>query len=184
MAKAWFAVRCKADREDRIVKSLEARAVKNGVEGKILRLLVPSEKVAEIQNGAKRVSEMRMFPGYIFAEIVLDDDGALPEDVWYTVNETPGISGFVSQDRLLPQQMEPDEIERIIENIKEREEKPRPKILFEIGQKVRIKEGSFENYEAEIEDVFHDKGLLKLKVSIFGRFTTVEIEFGKVELEK
>jgi transcription termination/antitermination protein NusG len=182
MAKAWFAIRCQSEREESIARSLEARIKKNGIENQISRLVVPTEFVSEIKDGARKVSKMKMFPGYIFAEIELNADSLVTEDSWFTVMDTPGVSGFVSQDRLRPEPMEPDEVERILENMKEREEKPRPKVLFEVGQKVRIKEGSFENYEAEIEDVLHEKGILKLKVSIFGRHTSLELEFGKVEI--
>ena len=114
-------------------------------------------------------------------EGALEIIGEVPDDVWFTIMETPGISGFVGGNRMKPVPLDELEVQRIIDDIEARKEKPKPKMEFEPGDKVRIKEGSFENFDGTVESVDPTKWMLKVRVSIFGRDTSVELEYGKVE---
>ena len=179
--KAWYALRAQSEREEKIKESLEARVRAKGLEGYISQILVPAENVSEIREGKKRVSQQKMFPGYILLELQTLENGEVPEDVWFAIRETPGISGFVGGDRMQPMPLDDSEVQRIIEDIEARKEKPKPKVEFAPGDRVRIKEGSFENFDGAVESVDSTKWMLKVRVSIFGRDTSVELEYGKVE---
>ena len=171
----WYIVRAQSEREERIKEALEERIRAAGQEHLFGRVLVPSEHISEIRGGKKRITMQKMYPRYILIEMELTDDS------WLLVNETPGISGFVSADRRRPQPMPKDEITRILNVMEARKEKPKPKMEFEVGETVRIKEGPFQNYDGKVEEVQAAKGLVKIAVSIFGRSTNVEVEFSKVE---
>ncbi len=179
--KAWYALRAQSEREEKIKESLMTRIRAKGLEDTILQIIVPAENVSEIKEGKKRVSQQKMFPGYILVEVQKKEDGEVPQDVWFVIMETPGISGFVGGNRMNPVPLDETEVQRIIDDIDARKEKPKPKMEFEPGDKVRIKEGSFENFDGTVESVDPTKWMLKVRVSIFGRDTSVEMEYGKVE---
>ena len=179
--KAWYALRVQSEREEKIKESLVARIRAKGLEQHVSQIVVPAENVSEIKEGKKRVSQQKMFPGYILIEMLLNESGEVPEGIWFAVMETPGISGFVSPDRRKPEPLDDMEVRRILTDIESRKEKPKPKVEFEPGNKVRIKEGPFENFDGTVESVDSTKWMLKVKVSIFGRDTSVEMEYGKVE---
>ena len=179
--KAWYALRAQSEREEKIKESLQARIRAKGLEDYVLQIIVPAENVAEIRAGKKRVSQQKMFPGYILIEVQTQDENEVPKGVWFVIMETPGISGFVGANRMSPVPLDESEVQRIIDDIEARKEKPKPKMEFESGDKVRIKEGSFENFDGVVESVDPAKWMLKVRVSIFGRDTSVELEYGKVE---
>jgi len=173
--KAWFIVRAHSEREEKIKESLEARVRAAGLENLFGRIMVPTEHLSEIRDGKKRIVKQKMYPGYILIEM------AVSEESWFLVLETPGISGFVGPDRRDPVPMRDEEVERILAEMEDKKEKPRPKVEFEAGETVKIKEGPFENYDGVVEDVTPSKGLVRVGISIFGRSTSVELEFAKVE---
>lgn len=178
---AWYALRAQSEREEKIKESLEARVRARGLESYIKQIIVPAENVSEIREGKKRVLQQKMFPGYILIELQTNEGGEVPEGVWFAIMETPGISGFVGGNRMKPVPLDESEVQRIIDDIEARKEKPKPKMEFVPGDKVRIKEGSFENFDGTVESVDPTKWMLKVRVSIFGRDTSVELEYGKVE---
>jgi len=175
MAMGWFIVRAHSEREDKIREALEARIRAAGIEKLFGRIMVPTEHLSEIRGGKKRIVRQKMYPGYILIEMEVSDES------WFIVTETPGISGFVGTDRLHPAPMREEEVQRILREMEDKKEKPRPKVEFEVGETVKIKEGPFENYDGVVEDVTPSKGLVKVGISIFGRSTSVELEFAKVE---
>ena len=175
MTKGWFIVRAHSEREEKIRESLEARTRAAGLEGYFGRIMVPTEHLSEIRGGKKRIVKQKMYPGYILIEMEVCDES------WFLVTETPGISGFVGTDRRNPVAMREEEVNRILKEMEDKKEKPRPKVEFEIGETVKIKEGPFESYDGVVEDVTPSKGLVKVGISIFGRSTSVELEFAKVE---
>lgn len=183
MSRAWYALRVQSGWEQKVRDSLVARVKAEGIEELITRIMVPAEHVAEIREGKRRVTQQKMYPGYILAEIQQDEEGKVPERVWFVVMETPGISGFVGpsrrRDEIVP--LEDEDMQRLLQDMEDRKEKPRPKIAFESGDRVRVKEGPFENLEGMVDEIAPAKGLLKVKLSIFGRNTTVELEYAKVE---
>jgi transcriptional antiterminator NusG len=181
MANAWYALRVQSEREEKIKESLLARLRAKGLEQYVSQIVVPAENVSEIKEGKKRVSQQKMFPGYILTEVSTNDQNEVPEGVWFAIMETPGISGFVGGNRMSPEPLDPNEVQRILNDIESRKEKPKPKVEFEAGNKVRIKDGPFENFDGTVESVDATKWMLKIKVSIFGRDTSIEMEYGKVE---
>jgi len=179
--KSWYALRVQSEREEKIKEGLVARIRARGLEQYVSQIVVPAENVSEIKEGKRKVSQQKMFPGYILIELVLSEEGIVPEGVWFAIMETSGISGFVSPDRRKPEPLDEQEVRRILNDIEARKEKPKPKVEFEAGNKVRIKEGPFENFDGTVESVDTAKWMLKVKVSIFGRDTSVELDFSKVE---
>jgi transcriptional antiterminator NusG len=179
--KAWYALRVQSEREEKIKEGLMARIRAKGLEQHVLQVVVPAENVQDMREGKKRVVQQKMFPGYILIEVSTNDAGEVNEGVWFAIMETPGISGFVGGNRMQPSPLDESEVRRILDDIESRKEKPKPKVEFESGNKVRIKEGPFENFDGVVESVDATKWMLKVKVSIFGRDTSVEMEYGKVE---
>jgi len=177
MAMNWYTLKVAAEREERIRASLEAkiRAAPPEVQRQFGRILVPSEHYTEIKGGKKRVTKQKMYPGYLLIEMELTDES------WFLVTETSGVAGFVGTNRRKPVPMPEQEVARLLREMEDKKEKPRPKIDFELGDSVKIKEGPFENYDGTVEEVTPSKGLVKVSVSIFGRSTSVELEYSKVE---
>jgi transcriptional antiterminator NusG len=177
MAMAWYTLKVQAEREEKIRESILARvrAAPPEVQEEFGRILVPSEHYTEIRGGKKRVTKQKMYPGYLLIELDLTDES------WFLVTETGGVAGFVGPDRRHPVPMPEQEVGRLLREMEDKKEKPRPKIEFEVGDGVKIKEGPFENYDGVVEEVTPSKGLVKVSVSIFGRSTSLELEYSKVE---
>lgn len=171
----WYTLKVQPEREEKIRGLLEQRVRSQGLEEEVREILIPTERMAEIRGGKKRIVEQKTYPGYLFIEM------ELTPDCWYVINETAGITGFVASDPRDPQPLSEEEIGKILKDIDAKKEKPKPKIEFEVGERVRIKEGPFQNYEGLVEDVFPGKGLLRVNVHIFGRSTPVELEYYQVE---
>lgn len=180
MSKKWFVLRVQSNKEDKVRKTLEECIRVRGLEEKISKVLVPTEKVSEIKGGKKKISERKIYPGYVMAEIEVDEQGNIPSEVWYLIRETPGTGDFVGGNRT-PVPMASYEVEKIIQEVERKEEKPRAKIQFREGERVRIKEGPFENFEGLIEEVLEGSGRVKVILTIFGRSTPVELEYWQVE---
>lgn len=181
MSKQWFALRAHPEREEKIKNSLEARVKAKGLDQLISQIIVPAETVSEVKQGESKITEQRMFPGYIFAEIETNSENELPESIWYVITETPGIGGFVGTSRTRPDPVDPDEIRKILAEMALHKNKPKPKVEFEPGDKVRVKEGMFENYDGSIISVDAVKWTLKVSLVVFDRPTEVEMEYSKVE---
>lgn len=174
MAKKWYVVRVQSGREDTVRENLERRVKSAGLENIIARVLVPTEKVSEIKGGRRRVSQKKIYPGYIMLEMDYN------EDAWFLVRETPGIGDFIGSHGE-PVPMADHEVEKIIGEVEKQEEKPKLKIDFKKGDSVKIKEGPFENFDGVVDEVIPAKGMVKVIVTIFGRPTPVELEYWQVE---
>jgi len=174
MAKQWYVIHTQTGYEDKVRKSLEAK-IKTGVDaGGIAQVLVPIEQVSEIKGGKKKISERKFFPGYILVEMELTDDN------WYMIKSISGVTGFVGAgSRPIP--LKADEIDTILRQAKDAQEKPTPKVMFEKGEAVRVTEGPFMNFNGAIEEANAGKGKIKIMISIFGRATSVELEMWQVE---
>lgn len=171
----WYTVKVQPEREEKIRNLLLEQIKTKGLGEQIREILIPKESVQEIRAGKKRIVEQKTYPGYLFVEMDFTDEA------WYVITETTGISGFVSANPREPVPLPDEEINRILKSMDDQKEKPKPKIEFEAGQKVRIKEGPFENFEGNVEEVHPEKGVVKVNVHIFGRSTPVELEFYQVE---
>jgi len=176
----WFVVHVLSGQEFKVAESLNRRAKQEGVEHLLLQVEVPMEKVAEVRRGRKTTMNRKFFPGYILIRMCLyDDAGKLDSTAWYYVRETQGVIGFIGGEKPVP--LSAAEVESIMAQTHRGEEVAKPKIDFEIGETVTIKDGAFENFEGVVENVDPARGKLKLAVSIFGRSTPVEVEYWQVE---
>ena len=175
MAKKWYVVHTLTGKEYTAKKALEKKLENEPDKKKFIStVLIPTEKVAEVREGEKRITERKFFPGYILIEMELNDIS------WYLVKNTPGVQGFVGP-RTMPVSLAEEEVKEILDQTKEAKEKPVPKVVFEQGEAVRIKEGPFKNFTGVIEDTNLEKGKIKVMISIFGRPTPVELEAWQIE---
>ncbi len=174
MGLNWYVLRVQSGREDRICENLKKRVLAAGLEPVLPQALVPKEIVSEVKGGKKRNYSRKIYPGYVLVQMDLTDD------VWFLIRETPGIGDFVGAHGR-PAPMEPHEVEKLLGEMKRTEEKPKVKIQFEKGESVKIKEGPIESFDGIVDEVFPDKGVVKVIVTIFGRPTPVELEYWQVE---
>ena len=171
----WYVVHAYSGMEKAVERNLRERIDRAGMQDQFGRILVPTEEVVEVKNGKKSVTERRFFPGYVLVEMVMSDD------TWHLVKNTSKVTGFVGGAKNRPAPISEDEVMKIVNQMKEGIEKPRPKVEWEIGEVVRVKEGPFTDFNGSIEDVNYEKSKLRVSVTIFGRATPVELDFGQVE---
>lgn len=174
MPMKWYVVHTQTGCENRIKNSLLTRAASKGLEDKIGQIMIPTETVSEVKEGKKKITERKFYPGYVLIEMDLTDE------TWYLVKNTVGISGFVGSGAK-PIPLGKREVDAILQKQEEKKTKPQPKVLFDHGESVRVKEGAFANFNGTIEEVNPQKGKLKVMVTIFGRATPVELEYWQVE---
>ena len=175
MTKRWYVVHAYSGFEKSVQRALTERVTRAEMQDKFGQILVPVEEVVEMKNGQKSVSERKFFPGYVLVEMEMDDDS------WHLVKSTPKVTGFIGGTAMGPTAISEKEVAKIMQQVQEGVEKPRPKVLFEIGEMVRIKEGPFADFNGNVEDVNYEKSRLHVSVSIFGRSTPVELDFAQVE---
>ncbi|WP_092403125.1 MULTISPECIES: transcription termination/antitermination protein NusG [Candidatus Ichthyocystis] len=175
MSKSWYVVHVHSGFEKHVRRSLEEKIARSGSESLFGRILVPVEEVVEIRGGQRRISERRFFPGYVLVEMDFN------EETWHLVRSTTKVLGFVGGTSSRPTPVSEKEVEKIMKLVQDGSEKPKPKVLFEIGEVLRIKEGPFADFHGVLEDVNYDKSRLRVSVTIFGRATPVELEFDQVE---
>ena len=174
MSKHWYVIHTQTGLEERVKTTLESRTQQYSMQEKIAQVLIPTEKVSEVKAGKKKISTRKFFPGYVLVEMELSDE------TWYLVRNTPGVSGFIGAGKK-PLPLKETEVAGIIKQAEEKKEKPTPKIIYEKGESVRVKEGPFINFNGTIDEVNPNKGKLKVMVAIFGRTTPVELEYWQVE---
>lgn len=175
MAMRWYVIHAYSGFEHQVARSLKERIERSELKDKFGEVLVPTEEVVEMREGQKRRSERKFFPGYVLVQMELDDD------TWHLVKEVPRVMGFIGGKPERPAPISDREADSILNRMKEGVDKPRPKVLFEPGEMVRVKEGPFEDFNGVVEEVNYEKNRLRVAVLIFGRSTPVELEFGQVE---
>jgi transcriptional antiterminator NusG len=173
--KRWYVVHAYSGMEKAVERNLRERIDRSEMQEKFGRILVPMEEVVELKNGKKSVSERRFFPGYVLVEMEMADDS------WHLVKHTSKVTGFVGGAKNRPAPISEAEVMKIVNQMKEGVEKPRPKVEWEVGELVRVKEGPFTDFNGAIEDVNYDKSKVRVSVTIFGRATPVELDFAQVE---
>jgi len=175
MSKRWYVVHVYSGMEKSVQKALTERINRAGLQDSFGRILVPTEEVIEVKGGQKSITERRFFPGYVLVEMELTDE------TWHLVKNTNKVTGFVGGSGNRPTPIPQREVDEILSQMEEGVEKPRPKILFEVGEMVRIKEGPFTDFNGNVEDVNYEKSKVRVSVTIFGRATPVELDFSQVE---
>lgn len=175
MTKRWYVVHAYSGFEKSVMRALQERILRAGMQDLFGQILVPVEEVVEMKAGQKHTSERKFFPGYVLVEMEMNDE------TWHLVKNTPRVTGFVGGTATKPTPISPKEVDKIMQQMQEGVEKPRPKVLFEPGELVRVKEGPFTDFNGYVEDVNYEKNKLRVSVTIFGRPTPVELEFAQVE---
>ncbi|MBP8867458.1 MAG: transcription termination/antitermination protein NusG [Propionivibrio sp.] len=175
MSKRWYVVHAYSGFEKSVQRALGERIQRSNVQDLFGQILVPVEEVVELKAGQKSISERKFFPGYVLVEMEMNDE------TWHLVKSTPKVTGFVGGTANKPTPISEKEVEKIMQQMQDGVEKPRPKVLFEPGEVVRVKEGPFTDFHGSVEHVNYEKNRLRVSVTIFGRATPVELEFGQVE---
>ena len=173
--KRWYVVHAYSGYEKSVQRALQERIERAGMQEKFGQILVPVEEVVEMKSGQKAISERKFFPGYVLVQMEMTDES------WHLVKSTPKVSGFVGGTALKPTPISEKEVAEILQQIQEGVEKPKPKVLFEVGEMVRVTEGPFNDFHGAVEEVNYDKSKIRVSVLIFGRATPVELDFGQVE---
>ena len=175
MAMRWYVVHAYSGFENRVKQSLLERIERSGMQDKFGEIMVPTEEVVEMREGQKRRSERKFFPGYVLVQMDMDDD------TWHLVKEVPKVLGFIGGTSDRPAPITDKEANAILRRVEEGAEKPRPKVLFEPGEVIRVIDGPFNDFNGVVEEVNYEKSKLRVAVMIFGRSTPVDLEFSQVE---
>ncbi len=175
MALRWYVVHAYSGFEQQVKRSLQERVRRFGMEERFGEILVPMEEVVEMKDGQKRRSERKFFPGYVLVQMEMEDQ------TWHLVKDVPKVMGFIGGTSDKPAPITDKEADAILQRIKDGADKPKPKVLFEPGEVVRVVDGPFNDFTGVVEEVNYEKNRLLVAVQIFGRSTPVELEFGQVE---
>lgn len=175
MAMQWYVVQAYSGYENQVRKSLEERIERMDMHDLFEEILIPTEEVVEMREGQKRRSERKFFPGYVLVKMEMNDES------WHLVKDAPKVLGFIGGSSDKPAPISQREADAILQRMQDGVDKPKPKVLFEPGEVVRVTDGPFNDFNGVVEEVDFDKSRLKVSVSIFGRSTPVELEFGQVE---
>ena len=169
----WFVVNTYSGFEQKVKDHLQKRIAEAGLAEKVQQILIPTEQIAEIREGKKKISQRKFYPGYILVQVEMNDD------LWHVIRGTPRVTGFLGGERPVP--LQESEMETIFEQIGKAQARPRPKTLFEEGEPVKITSGPFVNFQGVVEEVNPQRGKIRITVSIFGRQTPLEVDFEQVE---
>jgi transcription termination/antitermination protein NusG len=175
----WFVLRVASNKENSVRRTLLRKVQIEGMDQFVGRIMVPTEKTKTLKAGKQRVTETHLYPGYVFVEMRLEPDGRIPQDIFFLIKETDGVGDFVGTAGR-PTPMAQHEVEKMLFDSRKPEEAPQVKMEFVKGDKITIKEGPFQNYEGEVEDVVPEKGLVRVLVTIFGRQAPIELEYWQI----
>ena len=186
MAKQWYVLRVASNKEEQVRQALERKVKIEGLEDKIGRVLVPMDRrvrpPTKGKSGEKKFVERKLYPGYVFIEMELEDNGAIAEGAWFLIKETTGVGDFIGSSNK-PAPMSDADAAKMLMQAEKPAEGATMAVEFAKGETVKIKEGAFENFEGVVDEVLADKGLIRVIVTIFGRATPVELEYWQVEKE-
>lgn len=179
----WYVLRVASNREDQVCTSLMRKVEIEDLTERIGRILVPTQREKRMRGGVAKVYDKKLYPGYVFVEMAVEEDGSIPEDIWFMIKETMSVGDFIGSDGK-PTPMKPHDVEKMLAVVEKASEQPTLSGMsgMKKGDAIKVKEGPFENFEGEIDEVFPDKGQVRVIVSIFGRPTPIELEYWQVEL--
>jgi transcriptional antiterminator NusG len=184
MTKNWYVLRVASNREDQVRDALERKVKIENLGDLIGRIIVPKERIKRIRDGQQKIAETKRYPGYVFVEMELNNDGTIPERSYYLFKDTQGVGDFIGQ-RNKPSAMSPDEVTKMLQDQERAESQAgsggQVKVEFKKGDPIKIKEGPFENFEGTVDEIFPDKGMVRVIVTIFGRATPLELEYWQLE---
>lgn len=175
MAMNWYVLHVYSGFENKVAEAIGEKARKQGLEEQVGEILVPTEEVVEVKRGQRVNAERKFFPGYVLAKLDMDDN------VWHLIKDTPKVSSFLGAGGNKPVPISEEEAQRILQQVQEGIERPRPSVVYDVGEEVKVNDGPFASFNGVVEEIDEEKGRLKVSVSIFGRSTPVELEYGQVE---
>jgi transcriptional antiterminator NusG len=171
----WYVLHVYSGFESKVAETIKEKARKQGLESQIEEILVPTEEIVEVKRGQRVNAERKFFPGYVLAKLDLDDN------VWHLIKDTPKVSGFLGAGGNKPVPISDREAQRILQQVQEGIDRPRPSVVYDIGEEVKVVDGPFASFNGIVEEIDEEKAKLKVSVSIFGRATPVELEYSQVE---
>lgn len=177
MSMRWYAVQAFSGYEKSVLRSLEERITRSGMQDKFGQILVPVEEVIEMKGGQKAISERKLYPGYVMVQMEMTDD------TWHLVKSTPRVTGFIGGTAQKPTPIKDKEVEIILQRMDDSKNNPTQKLTFEKGESVRVIDGPFKDFSGSVEDINYEKSKLRVTVTIFGRATPVELDFSQIEKE-
>jgi transcriptional antiterminator NusG len=176
----FFVLRVASNKEDRVREALARKVKIEGLEAVVGRILVPTERVRSMKDGKRRDSERKLYPGYVFIELLLDKNGTIPEKVWFMIKETDGVGDFIGSNGK-PTPMSPKDQAKMLEEAERPDEGPRFEAQFKKGERIKVTDGAFINFEGDVDEVMPDKGMVRIITTIFGRPTPLELEYWQIE---
>src|ERR1035437_8674153 len=180
MTKNWYVLRVASNREDQVREALERKVKIENLGDLIGRIIVPTERIKRVKQGQQKVAERKLYPGYVFVEMELNGDGSIPERAYYLFKDTQGVGDFIGQ-RNKPTAMAVKDVEKMLVEAEKPDTSTAVKVEFKKGDAVKIKEGPFENFDGSVDEIFPDKGVVRVIVTIFGRATPLELEYWQLE---
>ncbi len=176
----FFVLRVASNKEDRVRESLVRKVKIEALEENVGRILVPSERVRSMKGGVRKESQRKLYPGYVFIELLLDKNGMIPEKVWFTIKETDGVGDFIGSNGK-PTAMSVKDQAKMLEEAERPEEAPGLKTEYQKGDKIKVMNGAFINFEGQVDEIMPDKGMVRIVTTIFGRPTPLELEYWQIE---
>lgn len=174
-AARWYVLHVYSGFENKVAEAIKDKAKKQGLEANVEEILVPTEEVVEVKRGQRKNTERKFFPGYVLAKLDMNDN------VWHLIKDTPKVSGFLGGGGNKPLPISEKEAQQILQQVQEGIERPRPSVVYDIGEEVKVTDGPFASFNGVVEEIDEEKAKLKVSVSIFGRSTPVELEYAQVE---
>src|SRR5215208_1501750 len=176
----FFVLRVASNKEDQVREKLARKVKIEALEDFVGRILVPTERVRSMKGGVRRESDRKLYPGYVFIELNLDKDGRIPDKVWFMIKETEGVGDFIGSNGK-PTAMSPKDQAKMLEEAEKTEDDTKLDVQFKKGDKIKVTNGAFQNFEGEVEEIIPDKGMVRIITTIFGRPTPLELEYWQIE---
>ena len=176
----FYVLRVASNKEDKVRESLVRKVKIEGLEDRVARILVPTERVRSMKGGVKREADRKLYPGYVFIELLTEADGRIPDKVWFLIKETDGVGDFIGSNGK-PSPMTPRDQSKMLEEAEKPDDAPSLKTEYKKDDRVKVRDGPFENFEGQVEEILQDQGKVRIITTIFGRPTPLELEYWQIE---